>query len=130
MLDTNICIYIINNKPPEVRATFLQHPAGSLGLSSIVVAELVYGVSKSQSKTRNKAALEKFLADFEILPFEAEAAYRCGELKLELERKGKIIGPFDLQIAAHALSLNAILVSNNIREFKQVKGLKLENWFG
>ena len=130
MLDTNICIYIINNKPPAVRAQFLQHPQGSLGLSSIMVAELVYGVSKSESKTRDLAALEKFLADFEILPFETEAAYRYGELKLQLERKGKTIGPFDLQIAAHALSLNATLVSNNLKEFKQVKGLKLEKWFG
>jgi tRNA(fMet)-specific endonuclease VapC len=129
MLDTNICIYIINNKPETVKEKFLQHDIGSIALSTIVVSELVYGVTKSQARTKNTAALEEFLFDFEILPFDIDAAYRSGMLQAELEQAGTIIGPHDTQIAAHALLLNAMLVTNNLKEFKKVKGLKLENWF-
>ena len=129
MLDTNICIYIINNKPPNVKEKFLQHDIGSIGLSSIVVSELVYGVTKSQARAKNTAALEEFLFDFEIIPFDVDTAYRSGMLKAELEQAGTPIGPYDVQIAAHALLLNAVLVTNNLKEFKKVKDLKLENWF-
>jgi tRNA(fMet)-specific endonuclease VapC len=129
MLDTNICVYIINNRPPHVRERFLQHNVGDIGLSSIVVAELAYGVAKSQAKAKNVAALEKFLLDFELLDFDVDAAHRYGELRVELERAGIVIGPLDLQIAAHALALDATLVTNNVTEFSRVNGLKVENWF-
>lgn len=129
MLDTNICIYIINNKPPTVKEKFLQHHIGSIALSSIVVSELVYGVTKSQARAKNTAALEEFLFDFEILPFDIDAAYKSGMLQAELEQVGNPIRPHDTHIAAHALLLNATLVTNNLKEFKKVKGLKLENWF-
>lgn len=129
MLDTNICIYIINNKPPTVKEKFLQHHIGSIALSSIVVSELVYGVTKSQARAKNTAALEEFLFDFEILPFDIDSAYKSGMLQAELEQAGTPIGPHDTQIAAHALLLSATLVTNNLKEFKKVKGLKLENWF-
>ncbi len=129
MMDTNICVYIINNRPPRVRERFLQHNVGDIGLSSIVVAELAYGVAKSQAREKNTAALEKFLLDFELLGFDVDAAHRYGKLRVDLERAGIVIGPLDLQIAAHALALDATLVTNNVTEFSRVNGLKVENWF-
>lgn len=129
MLDTNICVYIINNNPAQVKHRFLEHQVGDIGLSSIVVAELAYGVEKSKFRTKNIAALEKFLIDLEILVFDVDAAHRHGALRADLERAGTVIGPLDLQIAAHTLALNATLITNNTVEFSRVKALKLENWF-
>lgn len=127
LLDTNICIYIINAKPPEVLARFHQYRLGEVGLCSVVAAELAYGVAKSQS-ARNRAALEMFLAPLEILPFDSKAVWAYGDLRANLEREGKTIGALDTMIAAHALSLDATLVTNNTREFERVSGLRLENW--
>lgn len=127
LLDTNICIYIINNRPPGVLARFQSFRLGEIGLSSVVAGELAYGVAKSGS-TRNRQALEMFLAPLEILPFDARAAWAYGELRAELERSGQQIGSLDTLIAAHALSLDATLVTNNIREFSRVRNLSLENW--
>ena len=127
LLDTNICIYIINTKPPEVLAHFHRYRLGDIGISSVVAAELAYGVAKSQSR-RNRAALEMFLAPLEIMPFDENAVWKYGELRAELERQGTPIGSLDTMIAAHALSLDAILVTNNMREFERVSGLRLENW--
>ncbi|MDP1651794.1 MAG: type II toxin-antitoxin system VapC family toxin [Rhodocyclaceae bacterium] len=127
LLDTNICIYIINFKPPEVLARFHQYPLGEIGLSSVVAAELAYGVAKSGS-LRNRQALEMFLAPLEIMPFDASAVWAYGELRADLERRGQSIGSLDTMIAAHALGLNAVLVTNNMREFSRVKGLQLQNW--
>jgi tRNA(fMet)-specific endonuclease VapC len=129
MLDANTCIYIINKRPPNVAETFAQHDLNDICISSIVVGELSYGVSKSIS-LRSKVVLEQFLEPITLLDFDVAAAQRFGELRAALERKGTPIGPFDMQIAAHALSLGATLVSNNLKEFRKVKGLKLENWFG
>jgi tRNA(fMet)-specific endonuclease VapC len=128
MLDTNICIYIINENPARVKEVFLQHNVGEIGLSAIVVAELFAGSQKSKARAKNLAALEKFLTDFELVPFDADAAERFGEISAELEGKGMKIGPYDTQIAAHALQLNATLITND-SEFSRVKGLKIENWF-
>ncbi|MDR2876577.1 MAG: type II toxin-antitoxin system VapC family toxin [Chromatiales bacterium] len=127
LLDTNICIYIINAKPPEVLARFRQYRLGEIGISSVVAAELAYGVVKSQSP-RNRAALEMFMAPLEILPFDEQAVWSYGELRAQLERQGAPIGALDTMIAAHALSLNAPLVTHNAREFERVAGLQLENW--
>ena len=127
LLDTNICIYIINAKPPEVLARFHQFRLGEIGLSSVVAAELAYGVAKSGSE-RNRRALEMFLAPLEIVPFDERAVWAYGELRVELERRGESIGALDTMIAAHALSLRAVLVTNNTREFSRVNGLQLENW--
>lgn len=126
-LDTNICIYIINAKPPAVLAKFHQFHLGDVGISSVVAAELAYGVAKSGS-ARNRSALEMFLAPLEILPFDDKAFWAYGDLRAELERQGKTIGALDTMIAAHALALDAILVTNNTREFARVNGLRLENW--
>jgi tRNA(fMet)-specific endonuclease VapC len=127
LLDTNICIYIINAKPPAVLARFHRYRLGDIGVSSVVAAELAYGVAKSGS-ARNRQALEGFLAPLEIAPFDDRAVWAYGELRADLERRGQPIGALDTMIAAHALCLDAVLVSNNTREFERVVGLKLENW--
>lgn len=129
LLDTNICIYIINTKPPEVLARFHQYRLGEIGICSVVAAELAYGVAKSQS-ARNRAALEMFLAPLDILPFDTQAMWAYGDLRANLERQGTPIGSLDTMIAAHALSLDATLVTHNTREFARVNGLRLENWGG
>jgi tRNA(fMet)-specific endonuclease VapC len=127
LLDTNICIYIINAKPPAVLARFHQYRLGDIGLSSVVAAELAYGVAKSGS-ARNRQALEMFLAPLEVVPFDEAAVWAYGELRADLERRGQPIGSLDTMIAAHALSLGATLVTNNTREFAKLKGLSLQNW--
>ena len=127
LLDTNICIYIINMRPPEVLARFREYRLGEIGVCSVVVAELAYGVAKSQS-ARNRSALEMFLAPLEVLPFDQAAVWAYGELRASLEREGQPIGALNTMIAAHALSLDAPLATNNPREFARVPGLRLENW--
>lgn len=127
LLDTNICIYLINAKPAAVLARFQQHRLGDIGVCSVVAAELAFGVAKSGS-TRNRQALEMFLAPLNILPFDAPAVWVYGDLRANLERRGTPIGSLDTMIAAHALSQQAMLVSNNTREFARVPGLQLDNW--
>lgn len=127
LLDTNICIYIINAKPPAVLARFHQYRLGDIGLSTVVAAELAFGVAKSNS-ARNRQALEGFLAPLEVVPFDEDAVWVYGALRADLESRGQPIGALDTMIAAHALSMNALLVTNNTREFERIPGLKLENW--
>jgi tRNA(fMet)-specific endonuclease VapC len=129
MLDSNICIYLINNNPRKVRHIFEQYDNTQIALSSLVVFELQYGVNKSVSIAKNKTALEIFLRDFEIKAFSESAASRAASIRAELERKGTPIGAYDYLIAAHALELGATLITNNLKEFRRVEGLKLENWF-
>ena len=127
LLDTNICIYIINAKPPTVLARFQQYRLGNIGVCSVVAAELAFGVAKSGS-ARNRQALEMFLAPLTILPFDAPAVWAYGDLRADLERRGTPLGSLDTMIAAHALSQQAVLVSNNTHEFARVPGLQLDNW--
>lgn len=127
MLDTDICIYVINARPAPVLERFLAHEAQGLGISAVTAAELYFGVRKSGSR-RNLLALDRFLAPLEIADFGADAARAYGEVRSALEKKGASIGPFDTQIAAHALALDVTLVSNNSREFKRVPKLRFENW--
>jgi tRNA(fMet)-specific endonuclease VapC len=127
LLDTNICIYIINARPLHVLERFRREAIGDIGISSITAAELAYGVAKSGS-ARNRAALEKFLAPLEIAAFDAAAVWHYGEIRAELERRGQPIGSLDTLIAAHALALDATLVTNNGAEFSRVKALRVENW--
>ena len=127
LLDTNICIYIINAKPPAVLARFQHYRLGDIGLCSVVAAKLAYGVAKSGS-ARNRQALEMFLAPLTILPFDAAAVWAYGDLRADLERRGTPVGSLDTMIAAHALSLQAMLVTNNTREFAKVPSLQLDNW--
>jgi tRNA(fMet)-specific endonuclease VapC len=127
LLDTNICIYIINAKPAAVLKRFQQYRLGEIGLCSVVAAELAFGVAKSGS-ARNRQALEMFLAPLTILPFDDPAFWVYGDLRADLERRGTPIGSLDTMIAAHALSQQATLITNNTREFAQVPGLHVDNW--
>ena len=129
MLDTNLCLYAIKHRPPEVIAALRAHESAGLGLSSVTVAELYFGVAKSGS-ARNLSALEQFLAPLELADFDRSAAAAYGPLRAAMEAAGAPIGPLDTQIAAHALALGVTLVSNNTREFARVPGLRLENWLG
>ncbi len=128
LLDTDICIYIINRRPAEVIRKFKQLDVGEIGLSAISVSELRYGVAKSEKRPQNTQRLEEFLAPFEILPYDETVASTYGEIRAELERRGEPIGSLDLFIAAHALSRELTLVTNNEREFRRVGGLRVENW--
>ncbi|MCL5077469.1 MAG: type II toxin-antitoxin system VapC family toxin [Actinobacteria bacterium] len=127
LLDTNICIYIINAKPFHVLEKFRQQEPGTIALSTVSAAELAYGVIKSGSE-RNQRALQMFFAPLEILSFDERAVWRYGVVRASLEQSGQPIGALDTMIAAHALSIDATLVTNNEREFRRVRGLKIENW--
>ena len=128
LLDTNTCIYIINNRPPNVLERFRKYKAGEVGISSIAASELAYGVAKSGSG-KNRKALDMFLAPIEILPFDSQCLWFYADLRASLEKQGLSIGPMDTLIAAQALSIDGTLVTNNIKEFMRVPKLKLENWF-
>ena len=128
LLDTNTCIYIINNRPPNVLERFRKYKAGEVGISSIAASELAYGVAKSGS-LKNRTALEMFLAPMQILPFDSQCLWFYADLRASLEKQGLSIGPMDTLIAAQALSIDATLVTNNIKEFMRVPKLKLDNWF-
>jgi tRNA(fMet)-specific endonuclease VapC len=128
LLDTNICIYIINKRPLNIIEKFSSLSPDIIKLSSISIAELWYGVSKSQHYEKNKQALIDFISAFNVLEFDEESAKIYGNIRASLEEKGKIIGAYDMQIAAQAINYNLILVTNNINEFQRIGGLKVENW--
>ncbi|MCL5279975.1 MAG: type II toxin-antitoxin system VapC family toxin [Planctomycetes bacterium] len=128
MLDTNICIYIIKKQPVVVLRQVQSKQAGEIALSTITLAELEYGVSRSHSPDRNRAALLEFALSFTILDFDQRAAAEYGRIRLLLESKGRPIGPMDLLLAAQAKSRNLILVTNNEKEFRRIEGLRVENW--
>jgi len=128
LLDTNICIYLIKKKPVSVIHRFDEHPVGDIGISSITVAELSFGVQKSQHRKQNQAALLQFLSPLVIADFNSDAAFGYGHIRAELESRGTSIGSLDTLIAGHAASMNVILVTNNEREFSRVPGLIVENW--
>jgi tRNA(fMet)-specific endonuclease VapC len=128
MLDTNICIYIIKQKPPDVLERFKRTEISQIAISSITLSELFYGVSKSSKPEQNLMALIQFVAPLEILPFGGEAAQYYGELRAHLEKQGTPIGSLDMLIAAHAISIASTLVTNNEKEFLRVPHLKIDNW--
>ena len=128
LLDTNICIYVIKRRPPQVLARFQRCAIGDIGLSTVTLAELQYGVAKSAFPERNQHALDAFTLPLEVVPFDAAAALAYGPIRATLERQGTPIGAMDLLIAAHARSLGVTLVTNNPREFGRVEGLQIETW--
>ena len=128
MLDTNICIYIIKRKPSDVIERFRQTRISQVGVSSITLSELEYGIVKSSKPNQNQFALAQFLAPMEILPYGDEAAQQYGRLRAFLEKQGTPIGSLDMLIAAHALSIDCILVTNNEKEFNRAPNLKIDNW--
>ena len=128
MLDTNICIYLIKQKPEKVLRHFKNHSIGDIGISSITLAELRFGVEKSQQIQNNRQALEEFILPLEIADFDEKAAVMYGAVRAALEKAGTPVGSMDMLIGAHALSLDLTLVTNNVREFKQIKNLKVVDW--
>lgn len=128
MLDTDICIYVIKRKPVSVLEHLELLQPGQLALSVITFAELMNGAKKSQHVEQNVARLNALNEFLEILPFDKQAAIAYGDIRSSLEKQGRVIGSNDLLIAAHALSLDCILVTNNQREFNRVDGLEIENW--
>jgi len=128
LLDTNICIYIINKKPRSVVEKIKKLKPSQVKLSAISIGELEYGVSKSKNREKNRNALIDFVSGFDILPFTDSDAEVFGLVRADLERRGTVIGSYDMQIAAQSISNDLILVTNNTGEFERINGLKLENW--
>lgn len=128
MLDTNICIYAIKHKPEQVFLRLQNCNPSEICISAVTYAELVHGVEKSQAIEKNRVALAMLLSNIEIMKFDSYAAEGYGKVRAELERAGIPIGPLDMMIAGHAKSLGYTVVTNNIKEFQRIKGLKLENW--
>lgn len=129
MLDTDTCITIIRQRYPRLVEKVTSFPAGEIGLSSITVAELYFGVEHSQHREQNRLALAQFLLPFEIADFDTTAAQVYGYVRSDLEAKGTPIGSLDTLIAAHALALQVTLVTNNKGEYQRVQELKLESWY-
>lgn len=127
-LDTNICIYYLKGMYPEIIKKLLSKNPEDIKIPSIVKAELMYGAEKSESKNKTKEKIVEFLLPFEIVGFNDEATEIYGKTREYLEKKGMIIGPNDLIIASTVLSQNGTLITNNAKEFKRIKELKIENW--
>lgn len=130
LLDTNICIYIAKHSPPEVRDRFEGLASDSIAMSVVTLGELRYGIEKSNARSKSAAALEALLAAISVEPITIEVAEDYGRIRAESHKAGQPIGGNDLWIAAHARSQGWVLVTNNEREFKRVKRLKVENWVG
>lgn len=127
MLDTNIVIYVLNRKPLDILDTFNLH-AGQMSISSITLSELFHGAEKSAKTEQNLHRIEDFCSRLEVLAYDDIASSHYGNIRATLEQKGETIGVNDLHIAGHARSLGFTLVTNNIKEFERVDGLRLENW--
>ena len=128
LLDTNICIYIIKQQPAAVLKRFLEFQVGDIGISSITLAELRYGVAKSTHREKNAKALDEFIIPLEIVSFDEQAVQVYGDIRAALEKAGNPIGSMDMLIAAHAVSLGIPLVTNNTREFKRIPDLTILDW--
>ena len=128
MLDTNICIYAIRHKPEIVIGELNRHDPSDVCISSVTYAELVHGIEKSASAERNRLALSMLLANIEILNFDGNAADCYGRIRAELEKKGTPIGPLDTMIAGHAQSLGYTIVTSDVKAFRRIPDLLIENW--
>lgn len=127
LLDTNILIAMSKERPGLVER-LTQYPASAIVLSSVVVAEIEYGIAKSARQEHNRRVFDALLAGFSVVPFDTAAARCYGPIRAQLEKQGKLIGPYDLMIAAHAQALGAVLVTDNVSEFSRVEGQAVENW--
>ena len=128
LLDTNACIAIMNDRPPSVRSRLTEHSVAEVAMSAITLYELQYGVSKSGKIEQNRKTLDSFLKYIQVLEWTEDCANVAGQLRADLEKTGSLIGPYDLLIAAHALTAEATLVTHNTREFSRVKDLSLVDW--
>jgi len=127
MLDTNIVIYTMKNRPEAVKRAFNAH-YGQVCISTVTLMELVYGAEKSAAVERNMQVVEGFAARLDVLDYDGDAAAHSGQIRAELAKAGTPIGPYDQMIAGHARSRGLILATNNMREFERVAGLRLVNW--
>ena len=128
MLDTNIIIYLKNSRSEKVLERFLSHQPEEMCISAITMAELEYGVYRSAKPSQNQIALVTFLARIKIVPFDTDSAIEYGKIRARLNRRGEPIGANDLLIGASAKARGLTLVTNNMREFERIDGLKVENW--
>lgn len=128
LLDTNICIYFLNRSSENIITRMKNLSPTDIKLSSITVAELFFGAEKSKTKNKNLAIVEAFTRHFEQIPFDERCCRNYAEIRASLQKKGIPIGPMDMLIASISLTHNLILVTNNVKEFKRVKGLNIENW--
>lgn len=128
MLDTNICIYLIKRQPATVLKRFLEYQIGDIGISSITLSELRYGVAKSAHQEKNTEALDEFITPLDVVSFDEEAAHVYGDIRATLEKAGTPIGSMDMLIAAHAVSLGIPLATNNAREFVRIPALNIIDW--
>lgn len=128
LLDTNICIYLIKRRPPEVLDRFRRHSPQDVAISTITLFELQYGVEKSQYRQRSENALTKFLLPLNLIDLDRSSAIEAADIRAQLEKEGTLIGPYDLLIAGLARSRDMTLVTNNTKEFERIVGLHLENW--
>jgi tRNA(fMet)-specific endonuclease VapC len=127
MLDTNLCIRVLRDRPTGLRERF-NAEASSLCISMVTLAELLYGAEKSAKPVENRNQVEAFAARLDVLPFDNAAAAHFADIRADLERKGQVIGPYDLMIAGHARSLGLVVITGNLGEFKRVEGLRSEDW--
>ena len=127
-LDTNTCIYFLNGKYESIKRKILALPPGKIAIPCVVKAELLFGAFKSRKKRENLEKIEKFLEPFEITSFDDPTTYAYAEIRETVETKGNVVGPNDMMIAAIVKCHDGTLVTNNIREFERIRGLKLENW--
>jgi len=128
LLDTNICIYIIKQKPAHVLKHFLEYQIGDIGISTITLSELRYGVAKSAHREKNARAIDEFTIPLEVVPYDEAAAHAYGDIRASLEKAGTPIGSMDMLIAAHAVSLGIPLVTNKTHEFMRIPSLNLIDW--
>lgn len=128
MLDTNICSYVLRDRPPSVRKRFEKAGAGNLAISTVVLAELYFGAARHPKGDAIRREIDDFASRITILPWDENAADHYGDIRAMLEKKGTPIGAMDMMIAAHARSLEATLVSNNARHFRQVPDLRWVDW--
>ncbi len=127
MLDTNFCIRVLRDRPQGLRARFNAN-AEALCLSDVVLYELLYGAECSNDAPRIRREVEHFSARLTVLPFDSEAAAHTAEIRGDLERRGSVIGPYDLMIAGHSRSRGLVVVTGNLGEFQRVQGLRCEDW--
>lgn len=129
LLDTNLCIRVLRDRPAALRERF-NREADGLCISTIVLAELLHGAEKSADPARNRQEVERFAARLSVLPFDEDAAAHAGEIRAALDRRGQAIGGYDVLIAGHARSRGLVVVTGNLREFGRVEGLRCEDWLG
>lgn len=128
LLDTNVCIHLMNRTAPRLAERVASEQPSDLGISSVTEAELLFGIAKSVRRKTNRKRFDEVLSELRVRPFDSSAAAAYALVRADLERKGKPIGPLDTLIAGHALALDAVLITNNLVEFRRVKGLRVEDW--